>query len=211
MKRLALTLLLLAGLAPAAMADTPLGSLEGSWPRGETTRLRVDFPVGELRIETVATETIRATLWARCERRTEACVERSRKLQLVTDVVGRTRRVELKGFPRLSNKGLQVELIVEVPRGMAVEVDMGVGELVVRGVDGDLEMNLGVGEVDVRLPRQDIGNVDLEVGVGELTLDADGRSRNGAGFLGHSLKWSGSGRKRVAVECGVGEVSVRLE
>ena len=211
MKRLALSLCLIALLAPAAWAARELGSLEGAWPRGATREVRIDFPVGELRLETSDDATIRATLWVRCQRNTDACVERSRNLKLVTDEKDGVRTIELKGYPRTNNKGLQVELVIQVPKGLDVDVDMGVGEAIVRGLDGEVRVNLGVGEVNVRMPQQGVGDVKLGVGVGEVSLAADGRSRNGSGFLGHSLKWTGKGAKRVDVECGVGEVSVRLD
>jgi hypothetical protein len=90
---------------------------------------------------------------------------------------------------------------------------MGVGELEVAGVDDDLSIDLGVGEVDVSVPEARFRSVDLDAGIGEASLRLpEGRYQGRRSFLiGSELDWhEGRGQAALVVDLGVGEVEVRL-
>ena len=64
----------------------------------------------------------------------------------------------------------------------------------------------------IRGRQEHVRRVDLEVGVGEALLHLGDREIEGKGFIGRELKWAaGIGNAAVEVECGVGEVDVRLD
>lgn len=210
MRVLALVLPLVMAAAPAARAEN-LGTLQASWPAQNVDRLRLDFPVGELVVVAGDAPTIRALMTVRCQHGGRGCIERSKRLKITSQQSGRERSIKVDGFPKFNNGGLQVELRVEVPRSLATHVKMGVGEVVVEGVEGDLSVELGVGEVDVAVRESDVRSVNLAVGIGDATLDHPGHDHQTRGFLGKHVRWDdGAGRSRVNVEVGVGDASVRM-
>ncbi len=210
MKALALVLPLVMAVAPAARAEN-LGTLQASWPAQNVDRIQLKFPVGELVVVAGDAPTIRALMTVRCQRGGSGCVERSKRLKLTSRQSGRTRLFKVEGYPKFNNGGLQVELRVEVPRSVSTHVEMGVGEVVVEGVEGDLSVELGVGEVDVAVRESNVRSVNLAVGIGDATLDHPGHDHQRRGFLGKHVRWDdGAGRSRVHVAVGVGDASVRM-
>jgi len=209
------TLLLLAALqvgasVPARAQD--LGTIEGKWSAQGVEDLRVHFPVGELIFEASDTSEIRADLSVRCRHGGGGCIERSRKLRLVTHVAGKTRYLELDGMPKFGSHGLEVTLTIAVPKALAVDAEMGVGDFRAEGIAGDLRVELGVGEVTVLAKQAGVKSVNLTVGIGDATLSHGGSSQVVSGLLGRKVRWSdGLGAAHVSVELGVGDIAVRLD
>jgi len=118
----------------------------------------------------------------------------------------------VKDWPKFSGgRGLHVIAKINVPRDLPLWTDLGVGELNVEGTEGDLTLDLGVGEVNVTLPKEAIRSVNLDTGIGEANLNADGRHYERAGLIARQLNWNeGKGNARVKVDCGVGEIGVSL-
>jgi hypothetical protein len=211
MKTLALVALLAAGAALPARAEN-LGTLNASWPARDLQRVRVEFPVGDLEIVAGETSDVRAQLTVYCRGGGRHCRERSKHLKIVSHESGHARSIKLEGYPRFRNLGLQVKLRVEVPRDVAVALEMGVGDLSIDGVQGDLSAELGVGDVNVSLHERDVRAVNLEVGIGDATLDHGAHRQSVSGLFGRKVRWSdGVGRSRVNVELGIGDISMRLD
>ena len=210
MKNLFLIAALVAGVAAPARAEE-LGSLEGRWPVQGIEEIRVQFPVGELTLEATDEPELYAELSVRCRRGGRGCVERSRRLKLVTLVSGRTRRITLEGMPKFGSHGLEVRLRIAVPKSLAVNAEMGVGDCRVEGLVRDLRVELGVGDVSVLVRESDVRSVHLTVGIGDATLHHGSSSQAVSGLLGRKVRWSdGAGAANVSVELGVGDIDVRL-
>ena len=211
MRAVLLIAALLAGLPVPARAQN-LGTLEGQWPAQDIEELRVHFPVGELIFEAGVASEIRAELGVRCRHGGSSCVERSKKLRLVTHVAGRTRYLDLDGMPKFGSHGLEVTLRIAVPKTLAVDAEMGVGDFRADGIAGDLRVELGVGDVTVLAREAGVKSVNLTVGIGDATLSHGGSSQAVSGLLGRKVRWSdGVGAARVSVELGVGDIAVRLD
>lgn len=210
MRMLVLLAALLAGVGPARAAD--LGTVEGRWPVRDLEEVRVEFPVGELIVEATDEAELRAQLGVECRRGRQSCIERSRRLKLVTHVAGRTRHLRLEGMPKFGSHGLEVTLYIAVPRSLATEIEMGVGSLRVEGMTRDVRVELGVGDVNVLMRESDVSSVSLTVGVGDATLRHPGHAQAVSGLLGRKVRWSeGAGPARVSVDLGVGDIDVRLD
>jgi len=204
------TALLLGAFSPARAEE--LGTLEGGWPAGDIDEIRVEFPVGSLFIESSDDPEIRAQLRVRCKHGGNRCRERSKELRLVTQVAGRTRHLKLEGMPKLGTRGLEVTLRVTVPKSLAVDAEMGVGECRIEGIVRDLHVELGVGDVNVALRERDVRSVRLTVGVGDAKLHHGNQAQVVSGLLGRKVRWEdGTGASRVVVELGVGDIDVRLD
>ena len=205
--------LLAAAPALAGSSSEAVASSARTLSAAGVSILSVDAPVGELTFTGEARSDVEVRLTVRCARPVKAaCRDAARRIAIGSATRDETLSVEIDGWPKKRDDGLHLELEVELPRDLALTADLGVGEVAVSGVDGDLALDLGVGEVSVRAAESAVRRVSVEVGVGEASLRVGGRLVEGKGFLGSDLDWrQGTGGASLKVDCGVGEVDVRLE
>ncbi|HXT52008.1 MAG TPA: hypothetical protein VN811_13270 [Thermoanaerobaculia bacterium] len=212
-------LLLLAGLATPALAERKVvvGEESKAFPVESARRLKIDVPVGEVHVQAGGGDRIEASLELRCSPLSRRCRDRAAQLHLTPNRSGDDISLRLRG-PRGEDEGRsshrpEVDLRLTVPASLGLFVDMGVGELDVDGVEGDVTVDLGVGEARLDLPESAVRSVALDVGVGEAHLSPRAKEvhREGFLFLGNEVDWrEGVGRSRVVVDVGVGEAHVRL-
>ena len=123
-----------------------------------------------------------------------------------------TLEVRVDGMSSLSSLRFHVRGRILVPQGRSLEVDFPAGELSIRGVRGDLNVDAGAGEISIVIREADVRSVRLGVGIGEASLSVAGRNIEGSGWLGQKVRWGeGAGASRVAVNLGVGELGVTLD
>src|SRR6185503_15127457 len=96
---------------------------------------------------------------------------------------------KFKGIPKTESHGLQVSARLLVPRALATRIEMGVGELKVREMHGQLDLDLGVGEVDVRGPEHAYRSARAETGVGDASVRTRAGQVRDRGFIGRSALW----------------------
>jgi hypothetical protein len=180
-------------------------------------QIKLDVPVGEIHVTVGAVDRIEGRLELRCDRGSMRCRDKAEALRLNATVHGDDLVLRMGRPDRDDRRGInhpEVDLRLTVPAALAVSVDMGVGELHLDGVEGDVAIDLGVGEVDVSVPEAAVRSVSLDVGVGEAHLSprVDDLHRSGFLFLGNEVDWrEGRGRSRVSVDVGVGEARVHLD
>lgn len=205
-------------LAAALLVAAPLHAavLETeahTFPVSKSHRVRIEFPVGELRVVPRDGSNVRFELRVRCRSHNEArCAELANRLRLDSDDTGGTLHLKLDNYPKWNNKGFTVMGVLHVPPALALKVEMGVGQLEIAGLEGDLDADLGVGEADIRASRARAGSVRVSAGIGDASIRGGGASAERHGFIGSSASWSGgSGRAEVRLNVGVGEATVRLD
>lgn len=105
--------------------------------------------------------------------------------------------------PTMSNTSFDVEL--EVPANTNIDTHMKVGDLTVENVEGDKDLELGVG--DIRLTREPSTYrlVRASTGIGDVNSDGYGETR---GWLGKTLKFSGEGKYELHAHVGVGDITL---
>lgn len=208
---LILTALLVLTAAPlrAAVLETE----PHTFPVTAKHRVRIEFPVGELRVLPSDEPRVRFDLKVRCRGSADnRCEELANRLVLESNDEGGTLHLKLDKYPKWHNKGLTVIGELHVPRALALRVEMGVGELDIDGLEGDLDVELGVGDADIRMPRARASHVTVEAGVGEAAIRGGGSDTETRGFIGSHAMWSGgTGRSSIRLHVGVGEGDVRLE
>lgn len=173
--------------------------------------VRLDHPVGELEIVGADVKTVEVRMEIDCDSRD--CEKRIDDIRLESRSKNGELRLEVDGYPTFGN-GLSVNLEMRVPRAMAIAIEHGVGEVSIDAVDGDIDLESGVGEVDVHGSSKSFRSAEIELGVGESELTVDGASVDGDSFLfvGGETEWhKGKGESRLKIEVGVGEASVRLD
>jgi len=187
--------------------------LKAAWQVGNAKRVRITFPIGELEVAAVDRPTLGANLAVRTDDdASDATIESANKVRLVATHVGDELRLRIEGWHMHFPGSAVLEGRIEVPKDLALRVDMNVGELDVHGFSQPMRIGLGVGEMTVGCDPARIASIDVDLGIGEGTLTEGGQSREWAGVFGGGFHWDGrAGGAPVKLKLGVGEASVRLE
>jgi hypothetical protein len=118
------------------------------------------------------------------------------------DVRGRDATLEFHAPS--SNTQFDVEL--EVPQNTNLDVHAKVGDLTVDEVEGDKDLDLGVGNIHVRKGQSGYSLIHASTGIGDVNSDGYGET---SGWLGKTLKYRGEGKYELRAHVGVGDI--RLE
>lgn len=106
------------------------------------------------------------------------------------------------------NDDLKEQWRIKLPAKAAVSVDMGVGRIATSGLDNSLEIDLGVGEVQIN-HSHDYGSISLHSGVGEVNFIRNGQQQQVSQTLvSQSFQSQSGGSGKLKVEVGVGEVGI---
>ena len=113
-------------------------------------------------------------------------------------------------FLSFDEKNTNAEWTVEMPSVERTIIQMGVGEIVLDISDTDLDVELGVGDVNINAQEQRVGRINLNVGVGDARIRGGEVLDSESAFISKSIRAQGSGDKDLEVDLGVGDVSIRL-
>jgi hypothetical protein len=213
---LALAALVSAGAARAGddeWSDDGDVVVREAWHRADFQKLAVKFPVGTLEVIGTTRDSIVLVLEPRCELGSdEDCEKAIRRIHVRERRRGKTLELAVVGTKWFDTSRVQIEARLEVPRDLALQVGMKVGELEVSGLASDTRLDLGVGEAMVRSSERPFRKASVRVMIGEATLVRDGHTRGRAGVLGNSLDWErGAGTAALGLHVGIGEASVYLD
>ncbi len=218
MRRYAFLSLLLLSVAIAQPArgdndDQTVRTFTKTFPGAGISTLVLDVPIGAVEITAADGADLQVEIRVVCDRdHLRSCTERAKKLTLSAGRSGDRVDVRVGKGAGGGNHSLHIKAFVTAPRQLAVKADLGIGELHIDGFAGDVTADLGVGEVHVSAPEAAVRSVSIETGVGEGHLTAAGRHFSSEGLFTRDIDWSaGTGRARIAVDCGVGEAHVRLD
>jgi hypothetical protein len=118
------------------------------------------------------------------------------------DVRGNDATIEFHA-PSSSNTQFDVELAV--PMSTNLDVHEKVGDLTVEDVEGDKDLELGVGDIRVMRERSTYRRVRASTGIGDVNSDGYGES---SGWLGKTLKYHGDGKYELRAHVGVGDITL---
>ena len=213
---LAVLATLAVAVAPAqADDDENVRSEAGAYPARDARLVSVEVPIGELRVIAATGDQIEARLRVTCERSSRRCREKAAEVHLRPRRTGSTIELEVVGLEGNNRHGSSPtpHVDLQLPVGLSLRAEVGVGEVDIRGVTGDVEVETGVGEVRVAMAEAAVREVRLDVGVGEAHLSPrpEGSRSSRFLFLGNEVDWrDGTGRASVQIEVGVGEAHVDL-
>jgi len=100
----------------------------------------------------------------------------------------------------------QFDVELEIPASAHLDVHQKVGDLTVDSIDGDKDLNLGVGDIRISTEQKGYRLVNVSTGIGDVNSHGYGETR---GWLGKSLKYHGDGKYELRAHVGVGDI--RLE
>ncbi len=206
-----LLLLLLCCCAQAAAADG-IRLLEDQRALGELEIVDVNLPFGDVLVEDGEPGIVRATLSIECDRASEKCPQRAERIELVFASKKNRLIVEVKGAARASATGLALRLRVAAPPMQRLGIDLGAGDVSVRGLTGSVEVDVGVGDVEIVVPLADLRMVQIDTGIGVARLTTDLGEVRGSGVVRSGLTWSQSvGTAEIEVDTGIGDILVETQ
>ena len=101
-----------------------------------------------------------------------------------------------------SNTQFDVEL--EVPANSNLDVHEKVGDITIDSIEGDKDLDLGVGDIRVAAGGQSAYRlVRASTGIGDVDSGGYGQS---SGWLGKTLKYRGDGKYELRAHVGVGDI-----
>ena len=177
--------------------------------------IRFDLNWGELHVEAGDSGKVEVIVRATCHRhRRGDCADRVRAIQVEADSRHGGLALELSGISAWHGKGIDLDVTLRMPRGQALDVDMGAGEVHVEDLESDVHIDLGAGEIQIRMPEDAVRKVKLDAGVGDANLQLPHRHIESSrrNLIGGGVRWD-EGRGHASVDChvGAGEVSLRLD
>ena len=113
-------------------------------------------------------------------------------------------------YLEFDEKHVSAEWLVEMPAVERTSVEMGVGEVRLEIGATELDVDLGVGDINVYAPENAVGRINLDVGVGDAKVRGGEVIRKESAFISQSIRAEGKGSNRMSVDVGVGDISVRL-
>jgi hypothetical protein len=108
-------------------------------------------------------------------------------------------------FHAPSSGNTQFDVELEVPHNTNLEVHEKVGDLRVGDIEGDKDLDLGVGDIQVAAGRSAYHLVRASASIGDVNGDGPGETR---GWLGKTLKYHGDGKYELRAHVGVGDISL---
>lgn len=200
-------------LGSALAAGLLLGACAWAIPRtGADSRafspggyIEVSLPVGDVHV--VSTQNSRIELHYRVKPKTGWFGSESSalaNLRLRFEVHGNQASVEFKDDNGGNKSSIEVEL--DIPSQENLSVRLGVGDIRVRQITGDLRLETGVGDIQAAVTGAgDYRSVEASTGVGDVE---GGPFGNASGFVGKSLDFNGQGHYRLTAHTGVGDIKL---
>ena len=232
MKRIWIVLAIALAIAAPISAAAPR-ILDGRVPAVDLETVRIDAGVGDIEITAVdGADEVSVTVELKARRggffsslkKAQAEVDEA---ELRLDVSRGVLRLKIS--TESDDRHFEERWTVELPARLGCNLDLGVGDIDVRGTSGDLTADLGVGDLtavtvsgdlnidigvggaSVEAAAADYGAVDGSGGVGDAQLTVRGERISSSGFVGKSAEWTGSGERIIEISVGVGDAKVTLE
>lgn len=220
MRRLFVITLLLAAAVTARADRHVTRAFSTSVPLRDIKRVVVEIPVGEISVTNGSGNQLSASGYIRREYDDDE--ERAEYQRVIDDISveiytsGNEAIVRRRFGPNArgwdAKKFATVNLDLEVPAGVDVEIATKIGEVTLEGSFGDVSTDLRAGEIRVRTPRANVKQLDASCRIGEVHASLGDRriTREGV-FPGttHFVNPDG-GKGTMKLHTTVGEVHVTL-
>jgi len=163
--------------------------------------LHVRLSVGDLHITRSDSNKIRLhyTVKSRSE-------SRVKDTHVDIEIRGRDANIEFH-TPSSGNTNVDVEL--EIPQATNLDVHEKVGDLTVENIEGDKDLELGVGDIRIAGDGSSYHLVRASTSIGDVNGDVTGNERGEvSGWLGKTLKYRGDGKYELRAHVSVGDINL---
>ena len=217
--RTAITAFCLLTATTAAAEGRVHHRFESAVPRGQVERVVIAIPAGEVTVRNGAAN--RLAISGVVSRDPDNERNRAKEQRIVNDT---TVEISISGGEAVIRRRFgpearswraemftAVDIEVEVPRGVALEIETRAGDVTIDGSFGDVNVDLRAGEVNVRMPRAEVRDLRASCRIGEVRTNVGGEIITREGLFPGQTRYSNpSGRSIVHVHTTVGEVRVDL-
>lgn len=215
--RRALIAVILATALPAA-AEPVRHHFESSVSRGGVRRVVIDVPAGDVDIRNGDGDSIRVSGYV--SRDPDSDRNRSKEQRIVDDtsieIVGRDNEAVVRRHFGPQAQGWRAgmfsnyHIIVDVPRGLDIDVQTKYGDLTIDGSFGDIDVDMRAGDVNIRLPKKDIRQLNASARVGDVHAKLGDETIEHEGFPGNTRYANPAGKTIVNVHVTAGDLNVTL-
>jgi hypothetical protein len=206
-------------VATAAAADDAEHKFQSVVPRGQVQRVLIDIPAGSFTIRNGTANQI--ALSGVASRDYDGHSERLWAQKVVDDTsvevyISGAEAVVRRKFGKnasswRSQKFTGIDLRLDLPPGIDVEFDTTAGEVDLAGDFGDVAIDLRAGEIDVRVPRDKVRELNASCRIGEVRTNLGSEIVTREGILpGRTHYFNPRGKSHVNVHVTAGEVRVTL-
>lgn len=120
--------------------------------------------------------------------------------------------VNVVGTSRLSSRHIRIYTTVKMPRTLPLETDTAIGNVTIKDMESDIEVDVGEGDATLTLKKKIVRRVNLDVGVGDARIHLGGTQIDNSGKVLDAVDWSNpEGKTLVEVDVAIGNAVVRLE
>ena len=159
--------------------------------------VHVRMTVGDMRITRGDTNQIRLHYTIKSKRES-----RLKEAHVDIDVHGRDANID---FHASTSGNTQFEVDLEVPQNTNLDVHEKVGDLSVENIEGDKDLELGVGDIRVAAERSAYHLVRASSGIGDVNGEGYGETR---GWLGKTLNYRGDGKYELHAHVSIGDINL---
>ncbi len=198
-------LLLTAFSAITLSAATPASPTPNDWDYQETHSearefmtggmLHVHLSVGDVHVKRGEGTKIRVTYTVKSRHERNV-----KEAQVDFEVRGNDAVLE---FHAPSGGNMQFDVELEVPANTNLDVHEKVGDLTIENIEGDKDLELGVGDIRVANEHAGYRLVNASAGIGDVNGVGYGET---SGWLGKTLKYRGDGKYELRAHVGVGDI-----
>jgi len=182
------------------------GDLDLAWPTAGVRRIRIVAGVGEVELAVADGNRVRAHIEGVAD-----FAEHARDHTTVTATRNGDELVLRVREPRWLHLHRNDWARFEVPRGIALDVALDVGDLTATGISGPARFWVGIGDLDVTCNAASVSTLDGHVWVGDASMDARGDSRESSGINAAPFHWRvGPTGEAVSARVGIGDLNVRI-
>jgi len=206
-------------LTASVLAEDVEHRFQSAVARGQVQRVLIDIPFGSFTVRNGTGD--RIALSGVASRDYDGQRERIWAQKVVNDtsveiyISGAEAVVRRKFGKNASSWRAQkftgVDLRLELPAGIDVEFDTSAGEVDMAGDFGDVSIDLRAGEIDLRIPRARVREVNASCRIGEVRTNLGSEIVTREGILpGRTHYFNAAGKSHVNVHVTAGEVDVTL-
>ena len=203
----------------AAADDDVEHKFQSVVPRGQVQRVLIDIPAGSFTVRNGAATHIGVSGVA--SRDYDGHRERIWAQKVVDDTsveiyVNGAEAVVRRRFGRNADsfraqKFTGIDLRLDLPPGVDVEFDTTAGEVDMEGDFGDVSIDMRAGEIDLKIPRAKVRELNASCRVGEVRANLGTEIVSKEGILpGRTHYFNAKGRTHVNVHVTAGEIDVTL-
>lgn len=217
------TTLLVAALSLAAVTASAeprvRHSFESSIPRGTVQRVIVDIPNGDIHIRNGVADRLAVTGFVTREPDSPGSREKEQRIVNDTSVeiyASNNEAVVRRRFGPEADTwrgGMfsDYRVTVELPLGVAIDLQTRYGEVSIEGSFGDIDIDLRAGEIDLRIPQRDVRQLQASCRVGEVHTRIGDQIIEREGLFPGKTRFSNpAGKSIVNVHVTAGEIRATL-